>query len=357
MGYKVDRQKGPEAPTLFVANHSTNLDPALVGMGFSRHMYYLASEHAFRNGLPSKILKFVFDPIPINKAKTDVTAIKEMLRRLKAGANVCLFPEGDRSFTGSSAPMTISIAKLAKSSGADMITFRIEGGFFTGPRWSSKMRKGEMFGRMMNSYSAERLRKMTDQQVLEAIESDLYEDAYERQKVKLVRYRGKNLAESLETVLFLCPQCNKIGTIKSEGCRFSCPCGLSGVYTETGFLEGQSIPFSTITEWGGWQDGQLGELIANAGSGPICSDEAQQLFEVQPAVSIKLVGEGALFISKEEIHCAGMTFPLEEVSRVTVVGQMKLLISLKNGTTYEVRSAVPRSALKYRDIFRELTES
>ena len=355
MGYNCVRRKGPEVPSLIIANHNSNLDPPLVGLAFSKQMYYIASEHSLRDGFSSRLLKFLFDPIAINKTRADVSSIKEMIRRLKAGANVCLFAEGDRSFTGATAPVPPSTAKLAKISGADLITFRIEGGYFTTPRWAAKKRRGRMTGRFVNRYTAADLKKMTEEQILEAIDRDIYEDAYERQKVRLDRFRGKNLAESIETALYLCPGCRRIGTIRSEGERFFCECGLSGVYTETGFLEGESLPFSAITDWGRWQDGELAAIIEKNRGGPICSDEGQQLFKVRAAVGKTPVGEGPMFISREVLHCADLDFPLGQITRIAVVGQMTLQFGTADGVEYEVHSSAPRSALKYREAFRILT--
>ena len=356
MRYSCTKQKGPDVPSLIVSNHSTDIDPALVALGFSRHMYYLASEHAFRNGFPSKVLKNVFDPIPFQKARADVYAIKETIRRLRAGSNVCIFPEGDRTFTGTTAPIAASIAKLAKTCGTDLITFRIEGGFFTWPRWTKSLRRGKMTGRTVGRYFAAELKEMTEKQVLDLIERDLFEDAYARQKEIPTRYHGKNLAESIETALFLCPGCKRLGTIRSEGSRFFCECGLRGEYLETGFLEGEPLPFSTTTEWGDWQMTHLPEIVKNSGDGPICSDENQKLFEVNPAVGSKLIGEGTLEISRDSLRCAGMSFPMEHLTRIIVTGQMTLAFAVVDGAAYEVRSDVPRSALKYKEIYRILAE-
>jgi len=357
MGYRCEKQKGPEAPSLIISNHNTDLDPALVGLAFSRQMYYLASEHAFRNGFASKMLKFLFDPIPFNKTRADVYAIKEMIRRLKAGANVCLFAEGDRSFTGITAPVPASTAKLVKLSGVEMVTFRLEGGYFTTPRWSKKKRKGKMTGAMVNRYTVEELKGMTEEQIISAIDRDIYEDACERQKVRQDRFCGENLAESIETALFLCPGCNKIGAIRSEGDRFFCGCGLSGVYTETGMLEGAELRFSTTSEWGKWQDEQLETIVGEAGGGVICSDEGQTLYKVRPAIDKTLIGEGQMSIDREVFRCAGHDFPVGQITKFAIVGQMTLLFSTIGGESYEVRSNAPRSALKYREIFRVLTES
>ena len=366
-GYSCKKLKGPDTASLVIANHNLDLDPALVALGFSRHMYFLSSEHALRAGFGSKILKLFFAPISINKAKTDVTSIKEIIRRLKLGASVCLFAEGDRSFNGVTSPIALSMAKLAKTSGADLITFRIVGGYFTSPRWAKKMRKGKMTGTLVNKYSAEQLKTMSVKELLGAIESDLYEDAYARQqmlpeqrelpgqKETPQRYKGKNLAENIETTLYVCPGCKKIGTLKSEGDRFYCGCGLSGVYTDTGYLEGDSLPFSTITEWDKWQTAELAEIIKNAGDKQICADEDQLLFEIRPATGKTLVGEGPMSIDREAFYCAGSRFLLEDITRIVVAGQMLLLFGLKEGASYEVRSRTPRSALKYREIFRLLT--
>jgi len=191
--------------------------------------------------------------------------------------------------------------------------------------------------------------------VLELIERDLFEDAYERQKESPHHYTGKKLAENIETVLYLCPRCEAFGLIESAGNSFYCDCGLEGVYTETGFLEGESLPFTTITEWDKWQSEQLVRIVRNAGYEPICTDANQKLFEVRQAVSKSLVGEGVMYIDRTMFHCAGKHFPLDSISRFAVVGQMVLLFALKDGTSYEVRSEHPRSALKYREIFRVLT--
>jgi len=355
MGYSCVKYKGHSKTSLIVSNHVTDVDPVLLALSFYHHMYFLSSEHAFRAGFASKVLKTLFAPIPFNKTKTDVSAIKEVLYRLKNGADVCIFPEGDRSFTGTSVGSSLSIAKLAKSSGVDLITFRIEGGYFTWPRWSKKKRKGKMSGGVVSRYSSSDIQAMTDEQVLEIINRDIYTDAYERQKTAPVRYRGHNLAENIETALYLCPGCNRIGTIKSDGNRFFCECGLSGIYTETGYLQGHRLPFSTTTDWGRWQEQNLEAVIKNIGGGLICEDDWQQLFEVHHAEYKVPVGEGIIQIGHEVFRCCGKVFPLESITKFAIVGQMTLLFAVKEGAIYEVRSLVPRSALKYREIFRVLT--
>ena len=211
-----------------------------------------------------------------------------------------------------------------------------------------------MSGRIIGRYSAEELKAMTADQVFEIIKCDIHEDAYERQKENPIHYRGEDIAEHIEVALYICPVCKKIGTIRSAGDRFSCACGLDGRYTETGFLEGEKLEFSTITEWDSWQSEQLTAIVNNAGDEIICMDDNQKLFIIKSSSEVILAGEGAMQISRTEFHCAGQVFPLEQIVQFTIVDKMTLAFALKDGTVYEVHSETPRSALKYLKVFRIL---
>lgn len=356
MGFRCGREKMPDTPSMIIANHNTDLDPALVALGLSRHMYFVASEHAFRKGFFSKVLRFLFAPIPINKLKTDVPALKEILQRLKSGCNVCVFAEGNRSYNGLTGGVSISTAKLVKHSGASLITYRLEGGYLTTPRWAKNKRKGKLTGRIVGLYSASELKAMTDRDILRTMERDIHEDAYERQKEKPVCYRGKTLAEHIEIALYLCPGCGKMASIHSNGDHFSCTCGLRATYTETGFLKGDALPFSTVADWDRWQAARLAEIVGQTADGPICGDDHQKLFLLRPTAGATLVGEGPLRMDREALQCAGRIFPIRQITRVAIVDRMTLLFALRDGTQYEVISAVPRSALKYMEIYRILCQ-
>jgi len=167
--------------------------------------------------------------------------------------------------------------------------------------------------------------------------------------------------------------CKKLGTIHSKGNDFSCSCGLRATYTETGFLEGENLPFSTITDWDRWQVKELALIVNNAGDEKICIDDCQRLFKVQVlsgddprsfhnrgsssrrfTATPAGCGTGSIQISRTELHCAGMVFPLQEITRFAIVDTMTLTFAMKDGSMYEILSDIPRSALKYLEIFNML---
>ncbi len=133
---------------------------------------------------------------------------------------MCLFAEGNRSYNGVTGPIFPATGKLAKATGASLVTYRFEGGYLTTPRWSRSTRKGNMRGYVVNVYSPEQLKTMSPEEVNQRIREDIMEDAFDRQLTMPYRYKGKDLAKGLEHALYFCPKCGKTGTLHSSKKHF-----------------------------------------------------------------------------------------------------------------------------------------
>ncbi len=325
----------PETPCLILSNHNTDLDPALVALSFPRHMYFLASEHVFRKGFGSWLLRTVFAPLSRMKGSTDAQAAMDVIRSIRRGNNICLFAEGNRSFSGVTGPIFPATGKLAKTSGASLVTYRITGGYLTTPRWSETRRKGKMRGECVHIYSPAQLKQMTPEEVNAHIAEDLAEDAFARQKAAPAAYRGRKLAAGLERALFICPRCGKIGTLHGEGDVFSCACGLSVRYTEYGFFEGGDAPFDCVRDWDRWQAQKLAELAAD-GTLSLC-DGDMRLFAVNKRHRMRPVDGGRLCMNREELQLGNTRLALHDISNMAVVGAAKLMLTAA-GRHYEIRA-------------------
>ncbi len=255
-----------EGPYLLLCNHTTNYDPIFVGLAASKQLYFVASEHITRKRFLFGLLNFIFAPIIHHKGKAGVNTVAEMLRCLKAGYNVAIFPEGNRSFNGLTLPFLSTIGKLARKSGAKLITYKLEGGYLTQPRWSFSLRKGKLAGKLVHVYDADELKGMTDDEVNSAIERDLYEDAFKTQEKEHIPFKGKRLGYGLETTLFMCPKCRRIGQLKSSNTGISCECGYSAEYNEYGELTCPDGTKTTIAAWDAYQRESLEKemMTANA---------------------------------------------------------------------------------------------
>ncbi|HNX15103.1 MAG TPA: lysophospholipid acyltransferase family protein [Oscillospiraceae bacterium] len=235
-------------PFVAVANHNCDMDPFLMGITMPQ-MYYVASEHIFRHPLFAAALEYVYSPIARRKGSVDASTVLEMRRRLKQGCSIGIFPEGNKSLDGRTGPLYENTGKLIRALGAPLVTYRLTGGFLTTPRWAFTKRIGRMTGKVVNVYSPERLKQMTDAEVSAAISSDIYVDAYADQEAEKVAYKGKKLAEGLETALFYCPVCEKIGRMTSKNETIACECGMHAEYDEFGYFSGPPEVPKTFTEW------------------------------------------------------------------------------------------------------------
>ena len=148
-----------KGPYLVVSNHTTDLDPAFLGISFPPQMYFVASEHVYRSGILGVFLKWAFEPIAKIKGSSDAATVLKMLRYLRSGKNVCLFPEGNRSFNGKTGEIIEATGKLVKASNASLVTYKITGGYFTTPRWGKGIRKGKVTGKVVKVYSPEEIKK------------------------------------------------------------------------------------------------------------------------------------------------------------------------------------------------------
>jgi 1-acyl-sn-glycerol-3-phosphate acyltransferase len=344
-------------PLLVISNHNTDLDPFFAGTSFPNHLYYVASEHTFRMGFASKLIRFFFDPIPITKGVFDTAALRDVFGRLQAGYNVHINAEGNRSFSGLTGEIPESTGKLARlaarTAGAALVTYRIRGGYFASPRWADKMRKGEIWGEPVACYPPEKLLAMTAGEIAAHIREDTFEDAYETQRRSRYAYRGRGLAEHLETALYLCPCCGRIATLVSRGDRLSCGCGFYCRYDEFGILhpavpEGLvplREPFSTVRDWWLWQYDAMASRADIA-----LSDEDEIIYEIDVHSASRRLGKGTLSLDGEGLRCGAFFFPLETIPALAIYGQRTMSFSAR-GKRYELRNRKPRSAAKYQRVF------
>ena len=87
-GYKCETAKDLPENYIVLSNHVTDYDPLLVGVSFPRQMYFVASEHITRWGLPYKLLKLALHPIIRYKGTVATATVREILRKVRAGGSV-----------------------------------------------------------------------------------------------------------------------------------------------------------------------------------------------------------------------------------------------------------------------------
>jgi 1-acyl-sn-glycerol-3-phosphate acyltransferase len=91
------REKVPEAGGVVVAgNHISSYDPPLIGITLlPREINYMAKKELFQKH-PMRWFALALQSFPVDRQRNDTGAVKEALRRLRAGTAIGIFPEGTR---------------------------------------------------------------------------------------------------------------------------------------------------------------------------------------------------------------------------------------------------------------------
>ena len=276
------------------------------------------------------------------------------LRALKEGETVCLFAEGDATWDGVSRPVFPATGKLARMAGVPLILYRLEGGYLSLPRWSKKRRLGQMRGSVVSEYSPEELKRKKGDEITDLINLNLHEDAWERQRREHIRFRAENRAEGIERGFFLCPKCEKIGTVHGIGNRIVCPCGLDLFYTEEGFLT-PGEPFETLAEWESWQQEKLlGFKFPE--DGPMFADEGVQLTELGRDHGGRRIGIFRLEQYPDALVSGGQRFFLKEILNMAMVKANILLLTTEKGY-FELRAKKPCCLRKYLSVWQNTRQA
>ncbi len=118
---------------LLVSNHQSFLDPVLATLAIPRECNYMARDTLFHVPVLGRMIASL-NAFPVKRGTADMGAIKETLRRLKAGKVVLTFPEGTRTQDGSIGPMRAGVVLLARKTRVPIVPTVIIGAFESWPR-------------------------------------------------------------------------------------------------------------------------------------------------------------------------------------------------------------------------------
>ncbi|MFA7621063.1 MAG: lysophospholipid acyltransferase family protein [Aminobacteriaceae bacterium] len=145
----------PERNVIVAANHTSNLDPVIMGAVFPRRLRYLAKEDLFKPFFLGGAIR-ALGAIPVRKSDSQRAgaALRTFLKLLESGENVLIFPEGGRSTDGELQPLEGGVALIALKSGAPIVPAYISGAFKAMPPGSLWVKPGRLsivFGEVIDS--------------------------------------------------------------------------------------------------------------------------------------------------------------------------------------------------------------
>jgi 1-acyl-sn-glycerol-3-phosphate acyltransferase len=126
-------------PVILAMNHQSYLDPSLAGNAADRPIYFLAK----RSLLDVPVLGWLLpklNVIPVEQEGIDRSALKAVIRVLKQGQGVLIFPEGSRTLDGNLQPPLPGLGLIIAKTLAPVVPMRIFGAHEALPRNGRRLR-------------------------------------------------------------------------------------------------------------------------------------------------------------------------------------------------------------------------
>lgn len=341
-GYRFKTARDLPDNYIILSNHNTDFDPLFVGVSFKDNIRFVASEHISRWDHWFNFVNHIFNPIMRAKGTNAASTVKGIIRTLRNGENVGLFAEGARSWNGVTAPILSSTGKMIKSAKCGLVTYKIKGGYFTSPLWSKGgTRKGKISGGVVRVFTKEQLADMSVDEINAIIKEDLHEDAYETQSHLNSKYKGKKLAEKIESMVFACPECESIDALTSSKNIVKCQkCCHTFTYDEFGNINNSK--FKTTKEMFSWlKDKVLNDADSNE---QYSSNDCSMV--IVDNHTENLIAQGTLTINPKVIKCDDVEVFIEDINNFSMHGRNALVFSTKD-TYYEILVSETTSALKF----------
>lgn len=128
---------------IIAPNHQTYADPTIITIPVRRPIHYMAWNRLFEipgfGWLIRRLRAF-----PVNLDGRDARATREVVRLLKAGEAVMIFPEGERSLDGRLGPFKPGAFRLAASLGVPVLPVTLVGGHEAWPPQRALPRPGHL---------------------------------------------------------------------------------------------------------------------------------------------------------------------------------------------------------------------
>jgi 1-acyl-sn-glycerol-3-phosphate acyltransferase len=126
-------------PVILAVNHQSYLDPPLAGISSGREVFFLARKTLLDVPVLGWFLPR-FNVIPVDQEGTDRSALKALIRILKAGEGTVVFPEGQRTLDGNLQPAQPGLGFVIAKTLAPVLPMRIFGAHEALPRGGGRLR-------------------------------------------------------------------------------------------------------------------------------------------------------------------------------------------------------------------------
>lgn len=118
---------------ILAMNHESYLDPPLAGISCRRELHFLARKTLLQWPVLGPILPKL-NVIPVDQDRADMSALKSIIKLVRAGHATIIFPEGSRTLDGCLQPAQPGLGLVIAKTLAPVVPMRIFGAYRAFPR-------------------------------------------------------------------------------------------------------------------------------------------------------------------------------------------------------------------------------
>ncbi len=250
----VDRRalRGEKGPAIVLAPHVSGMDHLFTAMGlYPRRPTYVLSEHFHANKKLRWVLEYI-NTITKKMFCPDARSVISMMRAIKEGNTVVLFPEGRLTWYGRSLKVTAGTAELVKQMGVTVFCITSYGAGRSFPKWAKFTRRGRIDVVTEKILSPEQIKSMTLEEVSAAIDAKILHDEEKAQPG--VRFKTCDTSAGADGILWKCPLCGASYSLDAAAGHICCrECGLDvtldefGAFSDSVHLDEKNI--QTVADW------------------------------------------------------------------------------------------------------------
>ena len=153
---------------LYICNHQSYLDPAVMSLALKRPMNFMARDSLFRIPIFGAWIRSL-KSFPVKRDAADTGALREALRRLKHGEQLVVFAEGTRTQDGRVGQFLPGVAMLARRAAEWVVPTTIEGAFDIYPRGQALPTLGQVLVAYSKPLGRSELDRLGDEQLLAVV--------------------------------------------------------------------------------------------------------------------------------------------------------------------------------------------
>lgn len=344
-------------PFILIGNHSSFFDFIYAIRAFyPRRINFVVARKYFHICGLRQIMK-ISHSIPKSLFQNDLSAIRAMFDILKQGGIVGIYPEGQIAAHGISIQNSEAIAKFVKKAGVPLVSILTGGGYFCNPPWTKLQRRGAVKSSISIALTAAQVENLGVNEISSVIKQNIFMNNFQWQRANNAKYSGKNLAQGLENLLYICPCCKNEFTISTKGDYVFCEnCSASARFCEDGHLLWQDKNyFNHIGQWYLWQIEIENNNIMQSENFSVSEPVILAMLKLS-GCGIEPVGQGVFTADKKNytykgtLHGENVTLTFSSALRAMPYDTGSNFQIYDKNLLYEFRPANPKFCVKIANI-------